>query len=317
LKNNQFQLKIVLTLGIKYYLATIVIRKVKIQRSKPIIFILLCGILVSLLMGLLENNLTVTIIGAKNYGYPLAWRTAIVTQVELTNYNLGCLGADFVFWSFIFYFLLKVIDITKRRKIKDTIKSKRSVFFMFLFLLSALFMDFLHELGHVLWGVLAGGRLVSMQILYFMLYPSLGLASRFQLGLVRVTGFSSSFEHGLFLLGGSLTTFFFAWIIALILKKKPPGQKFRMLLKSMGIIGLLDLPFYVFLPQIGLYHWMFFGGNTPEPLIGARETGIPDSIFYFIVILSTFTLALIYFASLRKLLSTGLQKLLIKIKDVF
>jgi hypothetical protein len=120
----------------------------------------------------------------------------------------------------------------------------------------------------------------------------------------------------LFLLGGSLTTFFFAWIIACILIKKTPGQKLHVILKSMGIIGLLDLPFYVFLPQIGLYHWIFLGGNTPEPLFGAREIGIPDLVFYFIVIFSSFTLALIYFSSLRKGLSTGFQKLSLKIKDI-
>ncbi len=289
----------------------------KNQRIKQIIFIIFCSILVSLLTGLVENNPSATIIGAKSYGYPLAWRTTIVSQTGLTNYNFGSLAADVVFWSLLFYFLLRVFDIIKRRKIKETITSTRLVSFLVLFLISALIMDFLHELGHVLWGVLAGGKLVNMQILYFMIYPTLGLASRFHLGLVRVTGFSFPFEDGLFLLGGSLTTFFVAWAIALILLKITPGQKLSMFLKSMGIIGLLDLPFYVFLPQIGLYHWVFFGGNTPEPLIGARETGIPDPVFYFVVLFSTFALALLYFESFRKVLSTSLQKLSTKIKDGF
>jgi hypothetical protein len=290
---------------------------VKNQKNKQIIFIIFCSILVSLVTGLLENNLSATIIGAKSYGYPLAWRTIIVSPAGLTNYNISSLVADVVFWSLLFYFLLKAIDITKRRKIKDTIKSTKLVFFVVLVLLSALLMDFLHELGHVIWGVFAGGKLVSMQILYFMIYPNLGLASRFHLGYVRVTGFSSSFEHGLFLLGGSLTTFFFAWIIAMILIKKTPGKKISMFLKSMGIIGLLDLPFYVFLPQIGLYHWVLLGGNTAEPLIGAREIGFPDPIFYFFVIFSSFALALLYFPSFRTGLSIGLQKFSTKIKEVF
>jgi hypothetical protein len=179
-----------------------------------------------------------------------------------------------------------------------------------IFLLSALIMDFMHEFGHALWGILAGGQLAHMQIAYFVVFPRIELVSNFVLGFVRVTGLTSSFGHGLFLLGGSLTTNAVAWLLAFIMLKRKFSHRIDIAIKVSGIIGLLDLPFYVFLPQIGLRHWVFLGGDTAEPLIGARELGVSDPVFYLFVFLVTFALAILYFEPFRKVLFNRVRELL-------
>lgn len=179
---------------------------------------------------------------------------------------------------------------------------KKLVLPLVLFVPLGLVMDFTHEFGHALWGTAAGGRLNYMQITYLVVYPRLMVTPLFRLGYVEVTGLSTSFRHGLFLLGGSLTTNIVSWLLALILLKRDFGHRTQVSLKVLGFFGLLDLPFYVIFPQIGLRHWIFLGGNWPEPLIGAREVGIPDPLFYTVVTLSTLGLVLLYYKPLREII---------------
>jgi hypothetical protein len=254
----------------------------------------------SLALGFVENSPSASIIGAKSYGYPIAWKIVITSLIVTINYNYGNLIADLIFWFFTFYLTFELINGTKLGKIKETLKSKNFAISTIIILLSVLAMDFLHEFGHALWGTAAGGKLTFIQIAYFVIYPQFELTSNFQLGYVTVTGFSSSFEHGLFLLGGALTTNIVAWFLSLILLKKEFGYEIGFALKTSGVIGLLDLPLYVILPQIGLCHWVFIGGDIAEPLIGAREMGISDPIFYSVVFLATFCLTMLYFKPLRE-----------------
>ena len=158
-------------------------------------------------------------------------------------------------------------------------------------------MTFLHEIGHAIWGIVAGGKLTYMKIAYLEIYPYLTLSSKFVLGLTIVEGLTTDFARGLFLLGGSVTTNIISWLLALICSLIKHKVKLRITLKILGLFGILDLPFYVFLPQIGLRHWFILGGKTPEPLLGARKIGISDSTFYIIIILSTFRLLFLYFKS--------------------
>ena len=145
-----------------------------------------------------------------------------------------------------------------------------------------------------------GGRLTYMKIAYFDIYPRFTITPQFCLGYVIVAGLLTEFEHGLFLLGGSLTTNIISWLLALILLKTKLRYRTQVALRILGLFGLLDLPFYVLFPQIGLRHWIFLGGDTPEPLLGARNIGIPDPVFYITTVLTTLGLAFLYFRTLQE-----------------
>jgi hypothetical protein len=139
-----------------------------------------------------------------------------------------------------------------------------------------------------------------MQVAYFEIYPTPALTTTFVLGYVRMEGLTTGFARGLFLLGGSFTANIVAWLLGLFLLWIHVGYRKRLALKMLGFFGVLDLPMYVLFPQIGLQHWVFLGGNTPEPLIGARNMGVADPAFYTIVVTVTLGLLLLYFERLRR-----------------
>jgi hypothetical protein len=170
-----------------------------------------------------------------------------------------------------------------------------------------LLMDLTHELGHALWGIVAGGHLAYLKITYFQIYPNFALTPTFVLGYVEVMGLTTGFARGLFLLGGSVTTNIVAWLIGLLLLTVHTGNRKQVILKTLGFFGILDLPLYVLFPLIGLQHWILLGGNIPEPLIGARHVGIPDPAFYAIVISTTLGLLLLYLARFRAYLFKPLE----------
>jgi hypothetical protein len=111
-------------------------------------------------------------------------------------------------------------------------------------------------------------------------------------------------------LGGSLTTNLVSWFLALILLRTSLSFKTQVALRTLGLIGFLDLPFYVLFPQIGLRHWIFLGGDSAEPLIGARKMGIPDPVFYLMVILTTLGLVFVYFKPLWEKVGKRIKALL-------
>jgi len=171
-----------------------------------------------------------------------------------------------------------------------------------------LLMDLTHELGHALWGIFAGGELAYLKIAYFQIYPNLSLTPTFVLGLVEMVGLRTGFARGLFLLGGSMTTNIVAWLLGLFLLRVHTGNRKQAILKTLGFFGILDLPLYVLLPQIGLQHWILLGGNIPEPLLGARHVGIPDHAFYAIVVLATLGLLLLYLPRFHMFLFKPLKR---------
>jgi hypothetical protein len=173
------------------------------------------------------------------------------------------------------------------------IKIIESIFLVMVFVSSGLTMDLIHEIGHAICGMIVGGTLTYIQVAFFQIYPSLAFTSHFRLGYCVVHGLSTNFEYGLFLIGGSLTTYIAAWIIAFILINHNLDEKTHVFLKTIGWFGVLDLPFYIIFPQIGLRHWIIIGGDIAEPLIGAQKMGIPEPVFYTITTL--LTIALVYF----------------------
>lgn len=267
-------------------------------RLKSLFGAIVCGVVVSLATGLVENRPEASIIGARHYGYPLVWQVVIVSLTNRTDFRSTNLAIDMVFWIAGFFLALMIIEKIILPELRAGFETKPLLLPLVLFIPLGLIMDFVHESGHALWGTALGGTLNYMQIAYFQIYPRLAIAPQFILGKVVVTGLNTDFAHGLFLLGGSLTTNIVSWLLALIMLKINLRCEARLTLKILGLFGLLDLPFYVILPQIGLQHWIFLGGDRPEPLLGARNMGIPDIAFYIIIVLTTLGLAFLYFKPL-------------------
>jgi len=277
------------------------------QKVKPLLVTIVGGLSLSLLTGLLRNSPEFSIIGATYYGYPLVWRiTKTLQPADILHLNLVL---DIAFWTLTsFLALVTMKKVAPKGRCFQTSRGdsknpKHKTFFLFLilFLPLGLAMDLIHELGHALCGKAVGGTLTCMKIAFFQIYPSFAITPEFILGYAAVDGVSSSLARGVFLLGGSLTTNMASWLIALILLKISLGHKAQVALWTLGLFGLLDLPFYIFLPQMGLQHWLFLGGSQVEPLIGAKLMGIPDPIFHLIVGLTTLMLIFLYVKALKSI----------------
>jgi hypothetical protein len=235
----------------------------------------------------------------KYYGYPLVWRITSLdgsTEYAATNFAL-----NFGFWFVISFLVLLFLWKFLFPKLGISTSYKTFLLSASLFIPLGVVMDFVHEFGHALWGTIMGGTITYMQIAYFQIFPQIAITPHFVLGLTMIEGLTyGSPAYGVMLLGGSMTTNIVSWIIALILLKTSFGNKKQAALKILGLLGMADLPFYVIFPQIGLSHWIFLGGNTPEPLIGARMIGVLDVVFYIFIAASTFGLILLYLRSLRE-----------------
>lgn len=274
---------------------------IKMQNSllRLLFAALTCGITASLATGFFENRGQVGIPENKYYGYPLVWRITSLdgsTEYAATNFAL-----NFGFWFVISFLVLLFLWKFLFPKLGISTSYKTFLLSASLFIPLGIVMDFVHEFGHALWGTIMGGTITYMQIAYFQIFPQIAITPHFVLGLTMIEGLTyGSPAYGVMLLGGSMTTNIVSWIIALILLKTSFGNKKQAALKILGLLGMADLPFYVIFPQIGLSHWIFLGGNTPEPLIGARIMGVLDVVFYIFIAASTFGLILLYFRSLRE-----------------
>lgn len=265
---------------------------------KYLILGIACGIVVSLVTGFIENKPEASLIGFRHYGYPFVWR--VIKNLQPDDFILTNLAIDSAFWIVVSFFSLVFLERIAFPKLGIKIKYKALLLPLALLIPLGFFMDVIHEFGHAMAGIGVGGTLTYMRIAYFEIFPRPAIVPQFILGYVEVSGLSTSFQHGLFLLSGSLTTNAVSWILALAQLRLDLGQKTRVAVKIMGLFGLLDLPLYVLFPQVGLQHWLFLGGDVPEPLIGSRKLGIPDIIFYIIVALATMDLIFLYSESLRR-----------------
>ena len=281
-----------------------------IGKSKLLFGAVICGFLASLGTGAISSRSGIGLPEIKHYGYPLAW---LVTNLNgPTEYVLINFVIDTAFWVIVSLVTLVFLDRVAFLSLGISVSRKSLLLLIVLFIPLGLVMDFVHESGHAIWGTAMGGRLTYMKIAYFEIYPRLAVTPHFQLGLANIDGLTyGSFAYGLMFLGGSITTNLVSWALALILLKTNLGHKTQVTLKVLGFFGILDLPFYVVFPQIGLGHWIFLGGESgPEPLLGARMMGIPDPAFYLMVALSTIGLILLYSKTLRGSVSNRIRVLL-------
>ncbi len=251
----------------------------EIIKKEHILVTFLSGLLITIFTGFLTNNPEIVIPELQHYGYPLVWRIGTIPQTQeiiITN-----LLINFIFWIAISLVILVILNKLRIDKIKI-------LSFLLVLFISGLFMLIVHEMGHIIFGIIGGGELELIKIAYLELYPKIELTSNFVLGRATLTGFESDFGRGLYLLMGSMSTNILAWVLA-------PFKNKNIILKVSGIFGLLDLPTYTLFPQFGLKHWIVIGGSSPEPLTGARLMGIPDWTFYLFVLFSTIGLTYIYF----------------------
>ncbi len=250
------------------------------------------GALIALLTGLVERASGASIIGYAYHGAPLIWRvtrTLMPTEVYPVH-----LALDIAFWTVVSLFALVGLQALAFRGRGRRLPATRLLLMAAGLLFVALAVDLVHELGHALWGTLAGGSLQYLQVAWFELYPAPGLRTPFYVGRVLVAGLGSLVTRGLFLLGGSATTNILAWALGLLLWGASLGPRARVASWVAGVLGLLDLPLYVLLPQLGLRHWIFLGGETAEPLVGARALGVPDPLFYLLTTLTSAGLLVLY-----------------------
>jgi len=166
--------------------------------------------------------------------------------------------------------------------------------YLILFVPVSFLMCLVHELGHVLLGLTMGGVLEYIKIGFLRIYPDLGLEQGFVVGRCVVSGLDTCFDRGVFLLAGSASTNALSWGTIPVLKRIKQGSDLWTTLNLVYLLGLLDLPLYILLPQLGLRHWVVVGGTRPEPLIGARLIGIPDPLFHLSTILITAMLLSVY-----------------------
>jgi hypothetical protein len=87
----------------------------KIVTSKLLLGAIFCGVLVSLITGLVENPPQYSIIGARHYGFPLVWRVTMVTMPEYIQYTFVNLAIDAFFWVVVsLVVLLLLMRLLKR-----------------------------------------------------------------------------------------------------------------------------------------------------------------------------------------------------------
>ncbi|MEJ2242069.1 MAG: hypothetical protein P8Y18_08005 [Candidatus Bathyarchaeota archaeon] len=231
------------------------------QRSNLVLSTIpiICGIIFSMFSGFFENTTNDGVIGATGYGYPWAWRFNIIYSATKNVYRFDNLAANIIFWIIICFGVLLIVERTLFSSSDSLLHNKKLVLTLALLVPMGLMMGFIHEAGHAFWGTAIGGTLSYMQIAYFVLYPKLAIVSQFKLGSTIVTGLSTSIQHGLFLLAGSLTTNLFSWLIGFLINTKKLSYKTELSFKILGYFGFLDLPFYIVFPLLGLRHWILLG----------------------------------------------------------
>ena len=271
------------------------------KRSKLVLSIiaLICGIIFSMFLGLFESSTNDGAIGATGFGYPWAWRFSVIYSSTQIIFRLDNLAADVIFWSIICFIVLLFVERILFSSSDNLLNNKKFVLTLALLSPLGLLIGLIHEVGHAFWGIALGGTLSYMQIAYFRIYPQLAVVSQFKLGSTIVTGLSTPVQTGLFLLAGSLTANIAAWLIGLLINTRKLGYQTELSFRILGYFGLLDLPFYIIFPLLGLRHWILLGETQPEPLIGARKLGIPDPFFFILVTIVTLVLMLLYSRSIR------------------
>jgi hypothetical protein len=157
-----------------------------------------------------------------------------------------------------------------------------------------------HEIvGHGLTGVLCGGRVERVHVLFVQLWPPLrwtGWEGTY--GSCSVSELASWQREALTKLAGSFSTFLVAAAATAVLWLVRPGGWRRFVLAWVSI-WWIDMFTYT-LPVIGLRRSVFWGGRYSEPYEAAVELGIPGPLFLAFVFLSAGILTALLVMQIRR-----------------
>ncbi|MHA1413910.1 MAG: hypothetical protein ACTSO4_14980 [Promethearchaeota archaeon] len=171
---------------------------------------------------------------------------------------------------------LKII-ISLRVLIMEKI-SKKSKILILLFILGALSSDFIHEMGHVFFIILTGGKVIE-----FYPFPIL-LGGEFNAGYVNFIGVPKQFLP-LVLLGGEI----FQWISIIIILitlylNKNVSTWIKYYLEILLFFAWLDFPLYTINNFFGLPHWFLIGSSNGDIILFSNLIGLPILIFIILAL---------------------------------
>jgi len=112
-------------------------------------------------------------------------------MINFTEIRFIYLAINIIFWTIFF-----IHNFNYNEKIfSQASSSYLSISFILLFIPLGLIMTFLHEIGHAIWGIVAGGKLTYMKIAYLEIYPYLTLSSKFVWSGLLFLYFKSYYER--------------------------------------------------------------------------------------------------------------------------
>jgi hypothetical protein len=136
-----------------------------------------------------------------------------------------------------------------------------------------------HELvGHGLTGVLAGGRIVSADVLFFQVWPRLSLHGwQGYYGQCDVQGIPTATGENIMALGGSMSTLIASIAALIVLGFRRWGAWSQAALLAVGV-WWIDILTYT-LPTWGIRRSIFWGGRVAEPYNAAVALGMSGKLF--------------------------------------
>jgi len=147
--------------------------------------------------------------------------------------------------------------------------------------------DFIHESGHAIIALFAGGEITE-----FYPFPVL-LGGEFAAGYVGFSNVSTNLIP-LVLLGGEI----FQWItictILIFLYFKPKYRR-NLFIITVLFMGMLDFPLYTINNSVGLPHWFLIGGTTGDIIMFSTLTKFPLWILIIAAIIQLLITGVIFY----------------------
>lgn len=149
-----------------------------------------------------------------------------------------------------------------------------------------------HEWGHALTGAAMGAEIKGVYVYPGVeIYPDFGDRYPYRWGtklgaaIVDELGLGwADWQHGLVSVMGSGSTLMVSYLgIRLLYALRPRRRFWRYLLIALALY-FFDILSYSLFPQLGLRHWIVFGGRFAEPVYGAERMGIPSWLFVTVVV---------------------------------
>ena len=178
-----------------------------------------------------------------------------------TKFDSIELGGIFVVILFSSFIGISIFQLYLERKIKSYLIIVGSI------IGGLLLADFIHEGGHAVIAILAGGKIEA-----FYPFPVL-LGGEFNAGYVGFSNVPSNLTP-LVLIGGEIFQWLNISVILVILHFKPKYRK-NVFFLTLLFIGLLDFPLYTINNFFGLPHWFVVGSTQGDIILFSDLIGFP------------------------------------------